>query len=124
MFSSKQQIKPCDRNFSNKIMHKYGTYSLKKRAFWYWMCILVMFSVLLLFLILYISKQLQQETYNGLHQTMDLYAKQLSGNMKTAEDCLWEFANNNTDVVDTITSRNSSNAVISQIKAARLLDIP
>lgn len=86
------------------------------------MCILVMFSVLLLFLILYISKQLQQETYNGLHQTMDLYAKQLSGNMKTAEDCLWEFANNNTDVVDTITSRNSSNAVISQIKAARLLD--
>lgn len=88
MFSSKQQIKPCDRNFSNKIMHKYGTYSLKKRAFWYWMCILVMFSVLLLFLILYISKQLQQETYNGLHQTMDLYAKQLSGNMKTAEDCL------------------------------------
>lgn len=103
-------------------MHKYGTYSLKKRAFWYWMRILVMFSVLLLFLILYISKQLQQETYNGLHQTMDLYAKQLSGNMKTAEDCLWEFANNNTDVVDTITSRNSSNAVISQIKAARLLD--
>lgn len=122
LFSSKQQIKPCDRNFSNKIMHKYGTYSLKKRAFWYWMRILVMFSVLLLFLILYISKQLQQETYNGLHQTMDLYAKQLSGNMKTAEDCLWEFANNNTDVVDTITSRNSSNAVISQIKAARLLD--
>ena len=56
------------------------------------MRILVMFSVLLLFLILYISKQLQQETYNGLHQTMDLYAKQLSGNMKTAEDCLWEFA--------------------------------
>lgn len=122
LFSSSQQIKPCDCKFFNKIMHKRGTYSLKKRAFWYWMRILVMFSALLLFLILYISKQLQLETYNGLYQTMDLYAKQLSGNMKTAEDCLWEFANNNTDVVDTITSKNSPNAVISQIKASRLLD--
>lgn len=81
-----------------------------------------MFSVLLLFLILYISTQLQQETYNGLHQTMDLYVKQLNGSMKTAEDCLWEFANNNTDVVEAITSRNTSNAVISQIKTSRLLE--
>ena len=81
-----------------------------------------MFSILLLFLILYISTQLQQETYNGLHQTMDLYAKQLNGSMKTVEDCLWEFANNNTDVVEAITSRNTSNAVISQIKTSRLLE--
>lgn len=42
--------------------------------------------------------------------------------METAENCLWEFANNNTDVVDTITSKNNPNAVISQIKASRLLD--
>ena len=81
-----------------------------------------MFSILLLFLILHISSQLQQETYNGLHQTMDLYAKQLNGSMKTAENCLWEFANNNSDVVDAITSRNNSTAVISQIKTSRLLE--
>lgn len=122
MFSSKHQLKSSDRESFNHFLHKSRTYSLKKRAFWYWIRILIMFSILLLFLILYISSQLQQETYNGLHQTMDLYAKQLNGNMKTAEDCLWEFANNNTDVVDTITSRSSANAVISQIKASRLLD--
>lgn len=81
-----------------------------------------MFSILLLFLIFYISKQLQHETYQGIHQTMDLYVQQLNKSMETAENCLWEFANNNTDVVDTITSKNNPNAVISQIKASRLLD--
>ena len=86
------------------------------------MRILIMFSILLLFLIFYISKQLQHETYQGIHQTMDLYVQQLNKSMETAENCLWEFANNNTDVVDTITSKNNPNAVISQIKASRLLD--
>lgn len=61
----------------------------------------------------YISKQLQHETYQGIHQTMDLYVQQLNKSMETAENCLWEFANNNTDVVDTITSKNNPNAVIS-----------
>ena len=86
------------------------------------MRILIMFSILLLFLIFDISKQLQHETYQGIHQTMDLYVQQLNKSMETAENCLWEFANNNTDVVDTITSKNNPNAVISQIKASRLLD--
>ena len=72
-----------------------------------------MFSILLLFLIFYISKQLQHETYQGIHQTMDLYVQQLNKSMETAENCLWEFANNNTDVVDTITSKNNPNAVLS-----------
>ena len=87
-------------------MHKHKIYSLKKKAFWYWMRILIIFSILLLFLIFYISKQLQHETYQGIHQTMDLYVQQLNKSMEIAENCLWEFANNNTDVVDTITSKN------------------
>lgn len=86
------------------------------------MRILIMFSILLLFLIFYISSQLQHETYQGIHQTMDLYVQQLNKSMEIAENCLWEFANNNTDVVDTITSKNNPNAAISQIKASRLLD--
>ena len=122
MNSSKHRTFSLNFNFFDHTMHKHKIYSLKKKAFWYWMRILIMFSILLLFLIFYISKQLQHETYQGIHQTMDLYVQQLNKSMETAENCLWEFANNNTDVVDTITSKNNPNAVISQIKASRLLD--
>lgn len=122
MFSSKQQVNLSNCECFNHFFHKPKTYSLKKRAFWYWMRILVMFSILLLFLILYISSQFQQETYKGIHQTMDLYVQQLNKSMETAENCLWEFANNNTDVVDAITFQSNSNAVISQIKTSRLLE--
>ena len=118
--SSKHRTFSLNFNFFDHTMHKHKIYSLKKKAFWYWMRILIMFSILLLFLIFYISKQLQHETYQGIHQTMDLYVQQLNKSMETAENCLWEFANNNTDVVDTITSKNNPNAVISQIKASRL----
>lgn len=122
MFSSKQQVNLSNCECFNHFFHKPKTYSLKKRAFWYWMRILVMFSILLLFLILYISSQFQQETYKGIHQTMDLYVQQLNKSMETAENCLWAFANNNTDVVDAITFQSNSNAVISQIKTSRLLE--
>ena len=122
MNASKYRTFLLNFNFFDHIMHKHKIYSLKKKAFWYWIRILIMFSILLLFLIFYISKQLQHETYQGIHQTMDLYVQQLNKSMETAENCLWEFANNNTDVVDTITSKNNPNAVISQIKASRLLD--
>lgn len=122
LISSKQQVKSSTRERFNHFLHKRRTYSLKRRAFWYWIRILVMFSILLLFLIFYISSQLQQETYKGIHQTMDLYVQQLNKSMETAENCLWEFANNNADVVDAITSKNNSNAVIAQIKTSRLLE--
>ena len=119
---SKHRTFSLNFNFFDHTMHKHKIYSLKKKAFWYWMRILIMFSILLLFLIFYISSQLQHETYQGIHQTMDLYVQQLNKSMEIAENCLWEFANNNTDVVDTITSKNNPNAAISQIKASRLLD--
>lgn len=122
MNPSKHRTFSLNFNFFDHTMHKHKTYSLKKKAFWYWMRILIMFSILLLFLIFYISSQLQHETYQGIHQTMDLYVQQLNKSMEIAENCLWEFANNNTDVVDTITSKNNPNAAISQIKASRLLD--
>lgn len=80
------------------------------------MRILIMFSILLLFLIFYISKQLQHETYQGIHQTMDLYVQQLNKSMEIAENCLWEFANNNTDVVDTITSKTTQTQQFPRLK--------
>lgn len=51
---------------------------------------------------------------------MDLYVRQLNKSMETAENCLLEFANNNTDVVDAITSKNNPNAVISELKLQAL----
>ena len=51
MNSSKHRTFSLNFNFFDHTMHKHKTYSLKKKAFWYWMRILIMFSILLLFLI-------------------------------------------------------------------------
>lgn len=98
------------------------TYSLKKKALWYWIRILVMFSTLLLLLVFYISSQLKSNIYQSLHQSMDLYVDQLDKSTQTVERCLWEFANNNPDVVETLLSQDVASAVIHETKTARLLD--
>lgn len=47
---------------------------------------------------------------------MDLYVQQLNKSMEIAENCLWEFANNNTDVVDTITSKTTQTQQFPRLK--------
>ncbi len=103
-------------------MHKKKTYSLKKRALWYWIRILVMFSSLLLFLMLYISSQLKSNIYQSLHQAMDLYVDRLDQSTQAAERCLWEYSNNNPDVVEMLLSQDVASAAIHETKTAKLLD--
>lgn len=103
-------------------MHKKRTYSLKKRSIWYWIRILAVFGVLVFCLIIYISSQIKRDTYDGFHQTMDLYVEHLADTVELTESFMWEMANNNSDTLDMQLSDSRISSAVSQLRTAELLE--
>lgn len=102
--------------------HNLKRYSLKKRVIWYIILVLSVFVLFFIGLTRYFSKQITENTYENIHETISLYVTQVDRSLSMAEDCLWQLSNNNIDVLAMITNKGQAENAVNQTKVQRLLE--
>ena len=108
--------------FVHSNLHNQRRYSLKKRVIWYILLVLAVFVLFFIGLTRYFSKQMTENTYDNIHETINLYVTQVNRSLKMAEDCLWQLSNNNIDVLAMTTNRGQAENAVNQTKVQRLLE--
>lgn len=122
MDTSMRPHKSANPHFSSSNPHKIKRYSLKKRVIWYITLMLAVFILFFWGLTRYFSKQMTENTYDNIHETIDLYVTQVNRSLKMTEDCLWLLSNSNTDVLAMTTNMGQAENAINQTKVQRLLN--